>query len=1212
MRVKNNLHLLSCIALISNNATTNTKALRLISIIAAVYLILFNYSFAQNIYCDHEDVIPGQQNSLPTACFNYNNYITDDTHLNYTPIIYVNVNLHFISLDNGTQSDYTNFTTDGADNPAGYTAYQYAQDLIYNCNSLLANNPLLTGTFATGIQPQSIQIRLKLYSPNGDETDAVHCWSTQNQNYFYYAPTTGHQSLLKGTFSVYNDDVIDVFFVRDLIHPNDLGGYGPPTTNAISITNAYNLYLNNVGAYVVKHIVLHELGHVFSLQHSWFSTNNCGPFAQSNAWGSSGSNNVMAYNYQANWENCQIGLARMDLITKLPKYINRNHLCTYNPDATINIASGENILWNSTRYLQGDVIVKSGGTLTITCKVGMAKGARFVVESNAKLIIDGGWITNVCEESWYGIEVLGKFNRPQYMLSNGYRNQGYLEIKNGAIIEYAQNTIALWDSYHNNLYKTGGIVRASDSYFINNRRSVEFMKYQNIDTSGNPKPNLSYFKNCSFTITNELPKDMDFFAHVTMWNVDGIKFTACKFKNEKNGYTQQHQLGYGIYSIDAGYTVQGLCTGMVQAYQPCPVNDIEYSEFENLYMGINASNAASANFFTIDMCKFNKNFRSIQASSVNRFVAINSKFTMGNNPLNGNSEPGNAHQLGIYAIKCSGYSIENNLFERSTGTAYGLTDGVIIYQSGGAPNQVYRNTLSRLNNIGLMGVGNNYNVSTPTIGFQSLCNTFTNQVQQDMASTHINPLDFSTVPNSGISGGQGSTQQPAGNCFNAPANNAVGHFSRSSQTNNLSYYYDNSNPCKEPIQISNGIQKILVSPINPCPIKRPQFYTPLFSPSGLNNEKLKYNNSLNEFTTTKQAYLLLIDGGQSTQLRDEVFNAVPSQAWHLYNELNQYSPNLSLEVALKAIAREDVLSNSMIFDLLYNNPDLLRDEHIFRALDERTTPMPQYMVITLRSRADVRTLRSLLAEQMSLHFSGALESLNNIVIHYLSDSTNTIETDSLITHFMLEGKHTLYVNDALRYNLQRGNLNDASSILGMLDDNEWINETPEQTSSSMDYYTTLLLWQQDSVSLAGLDTAQILGLEQLAEHHNDYAGIEAINILNFFYGYNYYFDVPETDFEEAGERRSEILNTINTLYRFAAAPNPAADYSTVTWLPFGATASNATLRVFNPAGVEVLNTAVNAKTGQYLLKTAALENGIYLIQLQTAERLLQTKLYVQH
>ena len=124
--------------------------------------------------------------------------------------------------------------------------------------------------------------------------------------------------------------------------------------------------------------------------------------------------------------------------------------------------------------------------------------------------------------------------------------------------------------------------------------------------------------------------------------------------------------------------------------------------------------------------------------------------------------------------------------------------------------------------------------------------------------------------------------------------------------------------------------------------------------------------------------------------------------------------------------------------------------------------------------------------------------------------------------------------------------------------------------------------------------------------------MEAMSILNFFYGYNYFFDVPETDFEEAGERRSEILNTINTLYRFAAAPNPAADYSTVTWLPFGATASNATLRVFSPAGVEVLNTAVNAKTGQYLLKTAPLENGIYLIQLQTAERLLQTKLYVQH
>ncbi|MBU6204760.1 MAG: hypothetical protein KJS45_05220 [Bacteroidetes bacterium] len=1028
----------------------------------AIFLFNFNGVYAQNMYCD-TDESQGQQNSLPTDCFIYNNYITDDTHLDHTPILYINVNLHFISLTNDPNNDYTNFTITGASNPAGVTALEYGQVLISACNTLLANNPLLTGTYATGILPEPVQIRLKLYSTSGNDADAVHCHSTNIQSLYNYSPTTSQQTLLKNTFSVYGNDVIDIFFVRDPLNPNQWGGVGPMQTNAISITNAYHLFLNGIGVDVIKGIVLHELGHVFNLQHSWYATNNCGPFAATGGWQSSGSNNVMAYNYQSNWENCQLGIARMYLINNLKTWINKDHLCTYDPSATITIASGENILWNATRYVQGDVIVKGGATLIIKCKVGMTEGARFVVEPNGKLIIDGGWLTSVCDDkSWYGIEVLGKFNRTQYTLSNGYRHQGYLEIKNGSMIEHAQNAIALWDSYNQNIYKAGGIVKASDSEFKNNRRSVEFMKYQNFDFDGNLKPNLSSFSNCTFTITNELRTDNTFFAHVTMWNVDGIKFSTCKFKNEKTGYTQQQELGYGIYSIDAGYQVYGKCTTPIQAYQTCPDNDIEYSVFENLYIGINASNAATANFFTSNLCQFKNNFRGIQASSVNRFVAINSNYTIGNNPINGNPMPGNAHQIGIYAIKCTGYTIENNYFEQpSTSTTYGLCDGVILYQSGAAPNEVYRNTFKGMNNIGILGVGNNFN-SNPNSnneGLQFLCNNFmvveqsqTGQpiiydVRQNLSSSHLNPLDFSITPNSGVSGQQGNPQLAAGNCFNTPNNNSVGHFSRSSTTNNIRYFFDEAAPsCKEPTKISSGIQTVYTpTGINSCAIKKPQIYFPnIITTEVLNNEKAKFNNSMNEFITSKQAYLLLIDGGQTAQLRNEVFNAVPSQGWHLYNELNQHSPNLSTTVALYAISREDVLPNSMIFDLLYNNPDLLTDEHIFRALELRTIPMPEYLVDLLRERSDIRTLRSELADQISYHFSNATESLNTLVNHYLTDSTHSTLTDSLITNYLLSGKHTLSVVDAVRYQLQRGNTTEAANILDYTNDEEWMNETESQ------------------------------------------------------------------------------------------------------------------------------------------------------------------------
>ena len=339
---------------------------------------------------------------------------------------------------------------------------------------------------------------------------------------------------------------------------------------------------------------------------------------------------------------------------------------------------------------------------------------------------------------------------------------------------------------------------------------------------------------------------------------------------------------------------------------------------------------------------------------------------------------------------------------------------------------------------------------------------------------------------------------------------------------------------------------------------------------------------------------------------------MPSQAWALYNELNQHSPNLSLEVALNAIQREDVLPNSMIFDLLYNNPDILRDEHIFNALEQRTNPITDAMINILRSRADVRTMRSLLEEEMSDHFSAAMENLNDVVIHYLADSTNTTETDSLITHFLKAGKHTLYLADALRYNLHRGHLTDASAILNTIGEDEWSNETTEQLGYSVSYYNNILQWQSDSVLLSALDSSKIELLENIAGNNNDYGGIEAMNILNFFYGYNYFFDVPDVEAEPSGERKDESLPNISTLYRFNASPNPAGEYSTISWVPFSVPTGNTVLHIYDVTGVEVQQHEINTKTGQYLLDTSQLVNGLYLIQLQTPYKFLQAKLNVQH
>jgi hypothetical protein len=57
---------------------------------------------------------------------------------------------------------------------------------------------------------------------------------------------------------------------------------------------------------------------------------------------------------------------------------------------------------------------------------------------------------------------------------------------------------------------------------------------------------------------------------------------------------------------------------------------------------------------------------------------------------------------------------------------------------------------------------------------------------------------------------------------------------------------------------------------------------------------------------------------------------------------------------------------------------------------------------------------------------------------------------------------------------------------------------------------------------------------------------------------------------------------------------------------------NSTKPLAGKPRLTVMSTTADAKTGQYILNTATLENGVYLIQLQTTDRLLKTKLHVQH
>ena len=127
---------------------------------------------------------------------------------------------------------------------------------------------------------------------------------------------------------------------------------------------------------------------------------------------------------------------------------------------------------------------------------------------------------------WYGIQVWGDAVQAQPVnpMSPTYPH-GYLKLQNCTIAN-ALDAIRLIkdDGTTTDWSYTGGIVQATNTTFLNNWRSAEFMIYT--------YPNKSYFNNCVF-ITNGLLNDPNTTpnAHVTLFGVKGVQFIRNRFKN---------------------------------------------------------------------------------------------------------------------------------------------------------------------------------------------------------------------------------------------------------------------------------------------------------------------------------------------------------------------------------------------------------------------------------------------------------------------------------------------------------------------------------------------------------------------------------------------------------------------------------------------------------------------------------------------------------
>lgn len=1119
-------------------------------------------------------------------CGDFHNYIPDA----HTQIMYVKVNFHFIAKEDPFNPMNFTETWDGVDVDNNYTAYDYSEQLINTINSRLAGNTQMNmppGN-STPVLDRKIRYVLK----------GVHCW----ENDLLWGST--NSNLLMSTYGVNPGEEINIFFQSHVIDgTGNWGGSANTSGNRRSrISGLWNAYYEGdmTSWWGGSWTVMHETGHNFTLMHTMrlpggtCSLNYEDGFSDTPTQGEviamgfpdpccpsaftspECSNNLMDYSTEDAITPQQLGMIHYQLTHGMLNYVEKDY-CEKNPVLNETIASTENLTWNNVRIFRGDLILEPGARLTIRCDVYMPHLARIIVKTGAKLTVDGGRVTHLCDQLWGGIEVWGNSAEDQ----TPQTNQGQVIIKNLGTVEWAENgihTIRVLDDGTLDWSKTGGIIQCTNANFLNNRRSVAFMAYHNFNSNGQIA-NRSFFKNSHFEITDvsRFPNQ----AHncfISMWDVNGIKIYGCDFENSAPDISLE-QRGHGLFTIWSTFKVGDYCSSIVPLGGSCPEADLIRSRFENLNYAIRSAGLMKTLLLSVEHAQFINNRGGEFLSGFGQSQIIKNDFDW-NEIVELNQE----QTFGVYLQECIGYEVEENFFDAHDGEE---TYGVAVNNSGEYSTLIYRNTFHRCK-VGSMVYGLNRVLAggfDDHPGLEWSCNIY----GENGNDASMNYYGIGLWNNASHSSYQGvlSETGAAGNLFypECDPDNGIDPTQRElklMEQEEPSYYdyIHTSDDVTEPLcrtfgigLLNNGLPPMTFG-VQTCPKAISTEKPPIFHLNAVG-----FNHSV--YTQLKSAYDGYVNNGSGATLKSIIQD--PSKtSIEVRNALMDAAPRVADELLIAALHRTPAMDGwHMAQALLANSPlkaSVLADL-------ERTDYLEFYKILVNNNQPNGLSTRTLMAMDATHYRSEQDNAKDDLIRSYAGDYEETTYWPELI-QATNDFAYCIQPWEKAAIQMEKGDFIAAGNTLSNCDSDPARCEMLELA----------LTMQQGGMASSGLTPAQQSELSSIAADPTNLMNATASLMLEFWGGTPYveFLALPEGN--EPKSQRIKGSTDVVEIQTINVFPNPANDNLRFTCL-LPSEAESATLTIYNPQGqiVEVMN--ARQANGIFELNTKEWAAGIYLAEL---------------
>lgn len=1081
-------------------------------------------------------------------------------------------------------------------------------------------------------------------------------------NDIHYHDSPGYANISAASFDtpVLGDGLeADGPFVYDVIYFTTVG------ENGAGVTWGTSIYMRNSGLGGPPRLLAHELGHALGLQHTFgpfntecndddcvdtyypdFNRNEdaCDPNAPYDAYwagqflcsGIGISNNIMGYNGCRNYFSPQqIATMRRSIVRTFQQGLGRVPKdwvqCQPSSLATeTHIVN--NAFWNMSQALNKDLIIEEGAELTITCRVSMGSNAKIIVKPGASLIVDGGIVTSLngsCSSFWPGIEVWGTTSQHQFP-TGAPAHQGILILKNGAVIEHAREGAQNWkpDDYNS----IGGVIQVLGTHaqiggtFRNCRRALKFQKYQNY-LPGYPDvraPDHSYFNYAHFEY-DEYYREGDYvYAPVVMWGTDGIVFRACTLENKQLTSidppfaNQSSQLGKGIISADASFTVCGACAVQQDQGMPCP--QLDRSEFIGFDHGISAvGTAGSSASFAVYDTHFKDNVCGVYVNGVVGYQVKGCTIEIGGRSVDLNTveeEFWGGFQRGIYSTESWAFAVEDNMVGPS-GT-YPFREAIVIGYNRDHNDVVFRNTVNGLE-VGYVGEGIAASLTDPAwIGLNWMCNLNEGNVQ-NFWSRRIGNAQGSNPDEHTVRTNQGSSDRPADNTFDRVAGPlGVGDYEVTTVNGTITYWHRNIETPYEPAHVRQSTvpptwlepEVCTTVPVQDnCARKiKHQIALDPGHPSGLDAgdiqehltaEKIAYGN-------TRYLYNDLIDGGNTDEVVLEIMAAWPQDAWELRDYLLGLSPFLSVE-ALKEAMDKPGFPAAMKAEVCIANPDATQREGFMTWLrTECLYPLPEYMLEAIVASWDTRTYRSSLETEMAYHHGEMSQAANMLLHRHALDDDGAQPAERRAVWQQVRTPAARYA-EALTW-LDEGNMVAAADVIESIP-LEHDLRAPEmlERQRMLD-----LIAYMEPIRLSGrndaqLSTGEVEDLEALRGDAYDRPATWVSNLLCFHYG----ICRPDLTGGEQGDPKSlrqvqRVTTDPEVEVYLTLYPNPTEAWAVVNYrIPEDV--STAVISMRDLVGREVLRMPLKDRIGQVVLDTRGLAQGTYQLVLVSGTSSLQTE-----